>query len=336
MAADQGRGPGGQGRAGGFRADRLAEDLRVARHAHLRPDPAALGVRRGAPRRGRGGAGDRAAGARAGHVQVVEGRAARRLRGLQPERQGPHGRLRLFHPPGPRRPGIRAADLGGGALLRSGGLHHRHRPGAVRSDRRPVGGDGRGGRVAGRAARAGGQGRGGGPARRAVAAALREADRRGPPGAAVQAPQRRVRVRSGSPGARQAQRAHWTTAEHQAADRDRARGQQGRGDGGPGTLEGDASRGMAEARAGRRPGRLDARPQLELVPDPAQPAARPGIRTPAARAPGSRLRPLGRGSGPDHGERRRRRSGARARPVGILNSTSTQSRVRWTALRQPA
>ena len=51
----------------------------------------------------------------------------------------------------------------------------------------PVGGHGRGGRVAGRAARAGGQGRGGGPARRAVAAALREAGRRGAPGPAVQA-----------------------------------------------------------------------------------------------------------------------------------------------------
>ena len=61
-------------------------------------------------------------------------------------------------------------------------------PAAVRADRRPVGGDGRGGRVAGRPAGAGGQGRGGGAARRAVAAALREADRRGTAGAAVQAP----------------------------------------------------------------------------------------------------------------------------------------------------
>ena len=195
MAADQGRGHGGQGRAGGLRADRLAEDLRVARHAHLRPDPAALGVRRGAPRGGGGGAGDRAAGARAGHLQVVEGGAARRLRGLQPERQGPHGRLRLLHPPGRRRPGIHAADLGGSAVVRSGGVHHRHRPGAVRADRRPLGGDGRGGRVAGRAARAGGQGRGGGPARRAVAAALREAVRRGAPGPAVQ-----TRAAAGPPG----------------------------------------------------------------------------------------------------------------------------------------
>ena len=82
------------------------------------------------------------------------------------------------------------------------------------------------------------------------------------------------------------------TAEHHAADRDRARGEQGRGHGGPGTLEGKACRGLAEAGARRRPGRLDARAQLELVPDPAQPAARPRSRTPAARTPGSRLRPL--------------------------------------------
>ena len=46
------------------------------------------------------------------HLQVVEGGAARRLRGLQPERQGPHGRVRLLAAPGPRRPGVDAADLG--------------------------------------------------------------------------------------------------------------------------------------------------------------------------------------------------------------------------------
>ena len=85
-----------------------------------------------------------------------------------------------------------------------------------------------------------------------------------------------------------------TAAEHDAADRDRPGGDQGRGDGGPGALEGQAPRGMAAARAGRRAGRRDARAQLALVPDPAQPAARPGGRTPAAGAPRGRLRPLGR------------------------------------------
>ena len=167
-------------------------------------------------------------------------------------------------------------------------------PARFATDRRPLGGDGRGGRVAGRAARAGGQGRGGGPARRAVAAALREAVRRGPPGPAVEAPQ--CWLRGGAPaprgaGARPA--GPGPTAEHHAADRDRARGEQGRGHGGPGTLEGEARRGLAAAGARRRAGRRDARAQLALVPDPAQPAARPRGRTPAARAPRSRLRPLG-------------------------------------------
>ena len=84
------------------------------------------------------------------------------------------------------------------------------------------------------------------------------------------------------------------TAEHHAADRDRPRGDQGRGHGGPGTLEGEARRGLVPAGARRRAGRRDARAQFALVPDPPQPAARPRGRTAAPGAPGSRLRPLGR------------------------------------------
>ena len=99
------------------------------------------------------------------------------------------------------------------------------------------------GRVARAAARAGGAGRGGRAARRAVAAALREADRRGPPGPAVQA--------SGwhrpSPGAGSDRRADRPAAEHDAADRGRPGGDQGRGDGGPGALEGAAPVGVAAA-----------------------------------------------------------------------------------------
>ena len=91
----------------------------------------------------------------------------------------------------------------------------------------PVGGHGRGGRVAGRAARAGGQGRGGGPARRAVAAALREAGRGGAPGAAVQAPG--AWRGSGAPPrspaaaglARPCAEPDRAAAQHEAADRDR-------------------------------------------------------------------------------------------------------------------
>ncbi len=85
-----------------------------------------------------------------------------------------------------------------------------------------------------------------------------------------------------------------TAAEHDAADRGGARGDQGRGDGGPGALEGQAPAGVAAARAGRRAGRRDARAQLALVPDPAQPAARPRGAAPAAGTAGGRLRPLGR------------------------------------------
>ena len=61
---------------------------------------AGAGPRRGAPR------------ARPGHQQVVEGGAARRLPGLQPERQGPHGRVRLFGASHARRACLGAADVG--------------------------------------------------------------------------------------------------------------------------------------------------------------------------------------------------------------------------------
>ncbi len=121
--------------AGRFRADRLAEDLRVARDARVRAHRAPLGIHRRPARRGRAGPRDRAAGAGRGDVALVEGRAARRLRGLQPERQGPHRRLRLLGPAGARRPGVRAAALGRGGGLRSGGVHDRHGAAPVRRDR---------------------------------------------------------------------------------------------------------------------------------------------------------------------------------------------------------
>jgi DNA ligase D-like protein (predicted polymerase) len=81
-------------------------------------------------------------------------------------------------------------------------------------------------------------------------------------------------------------------AEHHAADRGRACGQQGRGDGGPGTVESAPPGGVAAAGGSRRAGGRDARPQLGLVPDPPQPAARARSRTPGPGAPRSRLRPL--------------------------------------------
>ena len=72
----------------------LAQDLGLARHARQRADRAALELRPGAARGAGAGARGRAAGAGDRHQQVVEGGAARRVRGLQPERQGPHRRRR--------------------------------------------------------------------------------------------------------------------------------------------------------------------------------------------------------------------------------------------------
>ena len=73
------------------------------------------GPARGAGARARSGA------ARAGarHQQVVEGRAPRRVRGLQPERQGPHRRVGLLGAAQAGRAGVRADRLGRAGRLRS-------------------------------------------------------------------------------------------------------------------------------------------------------------------------------------------------------------------------
>ncbi len=131
---------GGAGRpriARGGRAGRLAQDVRLAGHPHQRPDRAALDVPGSPP--GGAGAGPRrgAPGPRAGHVQVVEGGAPRRLPRLQPEREGPDSGLRVLRPAAARRPRLDPADLGRGPDRRGGGVHHRHRPGPVCGDRRP-------------------------------------------------------------------------------------------------------------------------------------------------------------------------------------------------------
>ena len=110
--ADRPGGAGGQGRAQRLRADRLAEDIRIARHSRLRAHRAALDLPRSAQRGRRAGQGDRAPGARRCDGAVVEGRAARRLRRLQPEREGPDGRLRLLGAAHRRRPGLNPAELG--------------------------------------------------------------------------------------------------------------------------------------------------------------------------------------------------------------------------------
>ena len=149
-----------RGRAG---ASRGLEDFgltawpktsRLAGVPRLRAGRAALDVPGGAARRA--GAGPRGRTARAGprHQQVVEGGTPRRVPRLQPEREGPHRRVAVLGPADAGRAGVGAAAVGRGSGVRPGGVHRGDDAGAVRERRRPVRGDRRGRRVAGRAARA--------------------------------------------------------------------------------------------------------------------------------------------------------------------------------------
>ena len=76
---------------------------------------------------GRAGAGPRrrAAGPLDRDLEVVEGGAPRGVPRLQPEREGPDGRVRLLGPAHARRPRLVPAALGRGAGRRDGGLHAR-------------------------------------------------------------------------------------------------------------------------------------------------------------------------------------------------------------------
>ena len=110
----------------------LAQDLRLAWFPRLRQDRAALGLRPGPPG-GRGpGPRGRAPGTGPGHREVVEGRTARRLRGLQPERERPDGGVGVLGAAHAGRPGLDAAELGRSRRLPAGGVHCRHRAGAFR------------------------------------------------------------------------------------------------------------------------------------------------------------------------------------------------------------
>ena len=123
-------GPGGPRGAGRLRPGRLAQDVGLARAARLLPHRAAVDVHRAAPGRAGAGPRGRAPGARPGDQPMVEGGAARRLRRLQPERQGPHDRLGVLGAPDAGRAGLHAAVVGRGARLRARGVHHRLRAGA--------------------------------------------------------------------------------------------------------------------------------------------------------------------------------------------------------------
>ncbi len=121
------------GHARRSRTRRLAQDVGLARHPHLRPHRAALDVRPGASRGARAGARRRTPRASARDEQVVEGRAPRRLPRLQPEREGPHGLLGVLGAAEARRPRVGAAGVGRDRRLRSCRLHARHDARAVRA-----------------------------------------------------------------------------------------------------------------------------------------------------------------------------------------------------------
>ena len=188
-------------RAGGARPEGLAEDVGIARHARQRADRAALELRPGAP----GGAGSRArggaAGARARDEQVVERGTPRRLPRLQPEREGPYGRVGLVRAAHARRPRVDAAGMGGGPRLRSGGVHPGHRAATHGRARRRLGGHRRRAGLARKTARALRRAGSRGPGRRAVAAALQETERTSRPASHRPEGRARARRRRGAAGA---------------------------------------------------------------------------------------------------------------------------------------
>ena len=128
---------GREGIARGGRARGLAQDLRLARHPHQRPDRAPLDLP-GRPAGGAGaGPGRRTPRTVHRHLQVVEGGTPRRLPRLQPERQGSDRGLGLFRPAAARCARLDTLDLGGAAIGAGGGVHGPHRSRALRGDRRP-------------------------------------------------------------------------------------------------------------------------------------------------------------------------------------------------------
>ena len=235
-------GAGGEGRARRRRPDRLAQDLRLARHPHQRAHRAALDVRRGAPRGAGAGARGGAARARPRHQQVVEGGAPRRLPRLQPERQGPH-----------RRVGVLGAADAGRARLDAARAGTRCRPSRwtafTLATVPALFADARRRRTRASTRRSGSleallelsaRARGRGARRRAVAAALPQAGGRAAARAAVAAAQAglastapsnpsrsraRLAGRRGHATGSAADRPDRPAAEHDAADRDRARRQ---------------------------------------------------------------------------------------------------------------
>ncbi len=269
LVADPRRGHGDPGGPGRRRPGRLAEDLRLARHPHQRPDRAAVDVSRSPAGRAGPGPGRRAARARHRHLEVVEGGAPRRVPRLQPEREGPDRGLGLLGPAHTRRPRVDAPALGGRPRRGGRGLHAGHRAGALRRARRPGRRDRRGSGLARGPARPVGPPRGRGTRRRPLAAPLPEAGGRAAAGHALPPP-------DDGPG-----------------DRDRQGREEGRRAGRAGAVEGAAPGGRGPPRAGRRPGGRDAGTVHHLDPDPGEPRPRPRGPAPRPGGPRPRLRPDG-------------------------------------------
>ena len=302
-------------------------------HPHQRPDRAALDVRRGPPGGARAGPRRRGAGAVDRDEQVVEGGAPRRLPRLQPERQGPDGRLGVLGPAAARRPGLDAAPLGRGRRTSSPeDFTIATVPGDRRRARRRRRRDRRGRRVARRAARAERPPRGRGRGRRAVAAELREAGRRAAAGPAVAGPPSEDRVRARvaasragrrrrsrrsaprpsrratpTPGCRPSGRACRRRARRRSRPTPTGRRKTtipvieiSRAATKEEALEGlerwkaRHPEAAAAPRAGRRPDRRDARPLVALVPGPGQPDPRPGGGPAGPGGARPGLRPVGR------------------------------------------
>ena len=216
------------------------------------------------------------------HQQVVEGGAPRRVPRLQPEREGPHGRVGLFGAADARRAGLDAADVGRGAGLRPGRVHGRDGAGAVRRARRPVRGDRRRGRVARGAARARRARRGGAGSATRPWPPHYEKTEDEPPRVQPSKRTRRTRRRGAAAGARASARARPAVAgRRRRSSRSRAR-----------PRKSEALDGLERWKA-RHPevvphlepadvhGRRDARPQHDVDPDPRQPPQRAGGPAPA-------------------------------------------------------
>ena len=176
--------------------DRLAQDVRLARHPRQRPHRATLGVHGSASRRGRAGARGRAARARSCHQQVVEGGTPRRVHRLQPEREGPDGRLRLFGSADAGRSRLGAADWEEIDAVRPGGLHVATMPARFKRDGRSARRHRHARGLARRAARTLRTAGERGPRRCALAAAVQEAARRAAARSAVASPASTIRARA--------------------------------------------------------------------------------------------------------------------------------------------